>query len=198
MGKFNLSGYYASVWDHPDLSEILVALVEACDKRDFRSVIECVLKCNRRRQEKFGTSLESVASGSDVGSAYVTPVPSDLDGRSSTALSSSISNSVELDCYRTISYLAKYQCTSAFHVFFPATLKPCKGYHFWCPIAPVPIFDRLFREAVQRLRTNASKSITAPPAGASSSSAVSATYIPVVHDVSDVALGFRSVFGHLV
>lgn len=181
LSKFNLSGYYSSVWDHPDLSEILVTLVEACDKRDFRPVVECVLKCNKRRQEKFGSAaLESATSGSEVGSSYITPTPSDSDGKSS-ALSAG-QNAIELDCYRTIVYLAKYQCTSAFHAFFPATLKPCKGYHFWCPIAPVPIFDLLFREAVQRVRT---KSATSTPT----------TCIPVVHDVSDVALGFRCVFG---
>lgn len=178
FSKLNISGYYASVWDHPDLSEILVSLVEACDKRDFRPVVECVMKCNRRRQEAFGAGLESDASSSEVGSSYVTPATaSDSEGKSSALVSMT---SVELDCYRTILYLAKYQCTSAFHAFFPAALKPCKGYHFWCPIAPVPIFDRLFREAAQRVRAKANTSL-AP-----------------VHDVTDVALGFRCVFGKLI
>jgi hypothetical protein len=131
LAKINLSGYYANVWDHPDLSEILVSLVEACDKRDFRPVMESVLRNGK------------------------------------------------LECYRTILYLAKYQCTSAFHAFFPATLKPCKGYHFWCPIAPVPIFDHLFREAVKRARTSGKS-------------------YEVVPEVSDVPLAFRSVFGHLM
>lgn len=171
-----------------------MTLVEACDKRDFRPVVECVLKCNKRRQEKFGTqAIESTASGSEVGSSYITPALSESDGRSSAL--SSIGNTVELDCYRTVMYLAKYQCTSAFHAFFPATLKPCKGYHFWCPVAPVPIFDRLFREAVERLRTTKSATL-------SSSSMASAAHttasMPVVYDVSDIALGFRSVFGHLI
>ena len=132
LSKFNLSGYYSNVWDHPELSEILVALVQACDKRDFRPVVESVL---RRRGD--------------------------------------------IDCYRTILYLAKYQCTSAFHAFFPATLKPCKGYHFWCPMVPLPIFDRLFREAVKRVRANN-------------------TGIPPIHEVQEVPLAFRSVFGHLM
>ncbi|KAL3907453.1 MAG: hypothetical protein SGILL_008869, partial [Bacillariaceae sp.] len=131
LSKMNLSGYYANVWDHPDLSEILVELVQACDKRDFRPVVESVMKSGK------------------------------------------------LECYRTILYLAKYQCTSAFHAFFPATIKPCKGYHWWCPIAPVPIFDHLFREAVKRSRSS-SKSYG------------------VVPEVSDVPLAFRSVFGHLM
>eukprot|EP00751_Fragilariopsis_kerguelensis_P004867 CAMPEP_0170817696 /NCGR_PEP_ID=MMETSP0733-20121128/40201_1 /TAXON_ID=186038 /ORGANISM="Fragilariopsis kerguelensis, Strain L26-C5" /LENGTH=2012 /DNA_ID=CAMNT_0011177481 /DNA_START=130 /DNA_END=6168 /DNA_ORIENTATION=+ len=132
LSKFNLSGYYSNVWDHPDLSEILVTLVQACDKRDFRPVVESVLR-----------------RGGNI------------------------------DCYRTILYLARYQCTSAFHAFFPATLRPCKGYHFWCPVAPLPIFDRLFREAANRVRTN---NVTVAP----------------IHEVGATALAFRSVFGHLM
>jgi hypothetical protein len=132
LSKFNLSGYYSNVWDHPDLSEILVTLVQACDKRDFRPVVESVLR-----------------RGSNI------------------------------DCYRTILYLAKYQCTSAFHAFFPATLKPCKGYHFWCPLAPLPIFDRLFREAVKKVHAN---NVGVAP----------------IHEVQEVSLAFRSVFGHLM
>ena len=132
LSKFNLSGYYANVWDHPDLSEILVSLVQACDKRDFRPVVESVLR-----------------RGGDI------------------------------DCYRTILYLAKYQCTSAFHAFFPATIKPCKGYHFWCPMVPLPIFDRLFREAVKRVRANN-------------------VGIAPIHEVQEISLAFRSVFGHLM
>ncbi len=132
LSKFNLSGYYSNVWDHPDLSEILVSLVQACDKRDFRPVVESVLR-----------------RGGNI------------------------------DCYRTILYLAKYQCTSAFHAFFPATIKPCKGYHFWCPMAPLPIFDRLFREAVQNVRTNN-------------------VGIAPIHEVQEISLAFRSVFGHLM
>ena len=131
LAKINLSGYYANVWDHPELSEILVELVQACDKRDFRPVVESVMRNGK------------------------------------------------LDCYRTILYLAKYQCTSAFHAFFPATIKACKGYHFWCPVAPVPIFDHLFREAVKRARSSGKS-------------------YGVVPEVSDVPLAFRSVFGHLM
>ena len=132
LSKFNLSGYYSNVWDHPDLSEILVTLVQACDKRDFRPVVEAVLR-----------------RGGNI------------------------------DCYRTILFLAKYQCTSAFHAFFPATIKPCKGYHFWCPMVPLPIFDRLFREAVKKVRAN---NIGIAP----------------IHEVQEISLAFRSVFGHLM
>ena len=182
LARFNLQGYYATVWDHEDLSEVLVTLVEACDKRDFRPVVECLLRANKRRREKYATigstSMTSSGShgnsGSDIGSSSLALIPTRSDGNDSTGLWPFYT--VELDCYRTVLYLAKYQCTSAFHSFFPATLKPCKGYHFWCPIAPVPIFDRLLHDAIRRVRTKSSG------------------FAPF-HDVSDVALGFRSVFG---
>jgi hypothetical protein len=165
VSRFNLQGYFSTVWDHGDLSEILVTLVEACDKRDFKPVVECLLRCNKRRRETYGGLLSST---SDVNSSF------SLHNRSSGGEFQSYN--YELDCYRTILYLAKYQCTTAFHVFFPATLKACKGYHFWCPIAPLPIFDRLLREAVKRVRAKDN------------------TFTPI-YDVSDVALGFRCVFG---
>ena len=88
------------------------------------------------------------------------------------------SQNMELDCYRTLLYLTRYQCTSAFHKFFPTTSKTCKGYHFWCPNATVSIFDRMFREALDRVRAEGN--------------------LTPVHDVSDIALGFRSVFGHII
>jgi hypothetical protein len=178
LARFNLQGYYSTVWDHEDLSKILVTLVEACDKRDFRPVVECLLRVNKRRREKYaGVSAASLTSstsngnsGSDIGSSSLALIPTRSDGNDSTV------QSVELECYRTALYLAKYQCTSAFHAFFPATIKPCKGYHFWCPIATASIFDRLLHEAVQRARSKSNG------------------YSPL-HEVSDVALGFRSVFG---
>ena len=83
-----------------------------------------------------------------------------------------------LECYRTLLYLTRYQCMSAFHKFFPATCKVCKGYHFWCPHTTVTIFDRMFRDAVDCLQ-------------------VDGNMIPIF-DVSDSALAFRSVFGHIV
>ena len=136
-------------WDHEDLSKVLVSLVEACDKRDFKPVIECTLECISRRR--------------------------DLARRSSWT-----ETTAELDCYRTVAYLAKYHCTSAFHVFFPAATKPCKGYHFWCAFGtPLPIFDRMFRDAVKRIQEQGHS-------------------IAPIHDVGDVALGFRCVFGHLI
>eukprot|EP00934_Nitzschia_sp_Nitz4_P007696 Nitzschia sp. Nitz4//scaffold68_size99682//38550//44354//NITZ4_004562-RA/size99682-snap-gene-0.8-mRNA-1//-1//CDS//3329556587//7686//frame0 len=182
LSRFNLQGHYATVWDHSDLSEVLVALVEACDKRDFRPVVESLVRANKRRRDIYGgaSSLASSSNAnSDVGgggsSFGVTPSRSDLD----TSPYGGGITSVELDCYRTALYLAKYQCTSAFHAFFPTTLRPCKGYHFWCPVAPVPIFDRLLHEATKRVRAKS-------------------TGFEPFHDVSDVALGFRCVFGHLM
>ena len=176
LARFNLQGYYSTVWDHADMSEILVTLVEACDKRDFKPVIECILRRNKIRRDKFGASWHansSANSDANGSSCCLSTVHSDHDPHDPLAAPIP---SVELDCYRTILYLAKYQCTSAFHAFFPATLKPCKGYHFWCPVAPLPIFDRLLREAVKRARVRNN------------------TFAPL-HDVSEVALGFRSVFG---
>jgi len=140
-----------SDWDHVDLSKVLVSLVEACDKRDFKPVVECVLNCLKRRL-----------------------------GENKNITNSASLTSADMDCYRTILYLSKYQCTTAFHIFFPAATKPCKGYHFWCAFGtPLPIFDRLFHEAVQRIRKTEK-------------------YATPIHDVSDVALGFRCVFGHII
>ena len=149
LSHFKLQNLSKCDWDHVDLSKILVTLVEACDKRDFKPVVECTLECISRRR--------------------------DLARRSS-----STEASAELDCYRTILYLAKYQCTSAFHVFFPAAAKPCKGYHFWCAFGtPLPIFDRMFRDAVKRIKEHGNP-------------------VAPIHDIGDVALGFRCVFGHII
>jgi len=149
LSRFNLQGFFPTVWDHHDLSKLLVTLVEACDKRDFKPVVECALKNNLRRKNEFDNLV-------------------DLNS--------------DLDIYRTILFLAKYQCTTAFHTFFPATAKPCKGYHFWCAIGtPLPIFDRLIRDAARRLNNSKDQSSMIR-----------------VSDVSDVALGFRCVFGHLI
>jgi hypothetical protein len=41
LSRFNLQGFFSTVWDHVDLSKILVKLVEACDKRDFKPVGKC-------------------------------------------------------------------------------------------------------------------------------------------------------------
>lgn len=98
--RYNLQGFYASVWDDSYLSSVLVALVEACDKRDFVPVVTCALQHEHKDSDTKNTS-ELIRHGS-LGDAT----------------------------YRTLLYLAKYQCTTAFHTFFPATLKPCKGCTF--------------------------------------------------------------------
>lgn len=89
--------------------------------------------------------------------------------------------SLELDCYRTILYLVRYQCTTAFHAFFPTTVRACKGAHFWCAqgTAPLAIFDRAFREAAESYGKQ--RKLIVP-----------------VSVPSAVALGFRSVFGHII
>ena len=177
LSQFNLQSYAQSDWDHADLSKILVTLVEACDKKDFLPVIECVCQCNENRRggiEMPPITASGSAVESDVGASSV------VSSGANQSQSNSFSIPVELDCYRTLLYLARYQCTSAFHNFFPATAKACKGYHFWCVQGtPNPLFDRFFRDAVKRLRTNG---------GA----------LPPIHDTSDIAVGFRCVFGHLI
>jgi len=85
---------------------------------------------------------------------------------------------VEIECYHALLYLTRYQCTSAFHKFFPSTCKVCKGYHFWCPHTVITIFDRMFRDALESLREQGDST--------------------PIHNISDVALGFRSIFGHLI
>ena len=145
LSQFKLQNVSKRDWDHVDLSRVLVTLVEACDKRDFKPVVECALECIKRRRKVAGEST-----------------------------------AMEMDCYRVLLYLAKYQCTTAFHVFFPAATKPCKGYHFWCALGtPLPIFDRMFRDAVKRIKAQEN-------------------LVTQIHDVSDVALGFRCVFGHII
>ncbi|GAX24917.1 hypothetical protein FisN_2Lh192 [Fistulifera solaris] len=173
LSRFNLQGYYSSVWDHPDLSRILVALVEACDKRDFRPVVDAVVQCNQRRHHEYDrVGNVSLVESDDYEGAEVAPASD----------ASALSLTVELDLYRTVLYLAKYQCATAFHTFFPATMKSCKGYHYWCAIGtPLPMFDRLLRDGVQRFNSmNGNKPIKD------------------FHTPSEVALGFRCVFGHLV
>jgi len=203
LSRFNLQGFYSTVWDHVDLSSILVKLVEACDKHDFKPVgtcslryrsslltpnprltlplsftsVEVALECNKRRRQQYDPI--DMETGSDINSAHGRKTNSSIDhGVGGYA-------GYELDIYRTILYLAKYQCTTAFHAFFPATSKPCKGYHFWCASGtPVPIFDRLLRDGIERAKNsnNGQRNILLSP----------------IHDVSDVALGFRCVFGHLI
>ena len=161
LSHFNINSYAQDDWNHPDLSKILVALVEACDKREFRAVISCVCKCNDDRRKQ----VSDFGSNSTINQSNTNRSISSVD--------------LDLDCYRTLLYLARYQCTSAFHVFFPATIKACKGYHYWCAIGtPMPIFDRLFADALRFLKQDEEHA--------------------QLHQVSDIALGFRCIFGHMI
>jgi hypothetical protein len=38
LSRFNLQAFHSSVWEHVDLFNVLVKLVEACDRRDFKPV----------------------------------------------------------------------------------------------------------------------------------------------------------------
>jgi hypothetical protein len=131
-----------------------------------------VLAGNKRRREVYEQQSSSNGTLNDNNTSMDIGLKSDEDSLIP----------YELDVYLTILYLAKYQCTTAFHAFFPASAKPCKGYHFWCAIGtPLPIFDRLLRDAVKRI----------------GESKAHAGLVPI-RDVSDVTLGFRCVFGHLI
>mmetsp|Transcript_23785 Transcript_23785/g.31590 ORF Transcript_23785/g.31590 Transcript_23785/m.31590 type:complete len:115 (+) Transcript_23785:551-895(+) len=104
----------------------------------YWGVVDCILRCNEKRRERqsqkhLDCSRSEMLNGSSGGD----------DNESAGA---NLASSAELDCYRTMLYLVRYQCTTAFHTFFPATSKPCKGYHFWCAKGtPLPIFDRMYR-----------------------------------------------------
>jgi len=175
LSQFNLS-YASSDWDHKDLSRIFVTLVEACDKKDFLPVIECFSQCNDKWQGGIRRS-QTDASGSEL---LESGARTSISGGNQSASTSGTTCTIDRDCFRTLLYLARYQCTSAFHTFFPATAKPCKGYHFWCAKGtPLSVFDRFFRDAVNRLRTRGGSS--AP-----------------IQDASDIAIGFRCVFGHIM
>lgn len=151
---FSLQAYTRSDWEHRDLSQILVELVAATNEesRDLTTVLEAIVRCNLRRR-----GLQTYA-----GSSYQA--------------------TGELDYYRTLLYLVRYQCTSAFHVFFPSKAKACKGYHFWCSKGnPLPVFDRVYKEAWKRVNEKHGFALPQTTAG-----------------VSDTALAFRSIFGHII
>lgn len=176
LSLFNLQNYAQSDWDHPDLSEILVTLVKACETRDLLPVVECVFRRNlfrKPRQDVRSKSETSTLNNSFESSGSVT-----FSVGESSELQ--FSTSAELDCYRTILYLARYHCVTAFHVFFPTYTKACKGYHFWCAQGtPWSIFDRAFREAAQEYGKKHNLIVPLP-------------------DVADVSIGFRCVFGHII
>ncbi|KAL7553196.1 hypothetical protein ACHAWF_016455, partial [Thalassiosira exigua] len=171
LSFFNLQSYAQGDWEI--MPEILVALVQACETRDLLPVVECVFKRNQARQE--------IAQGASRQNGC-TPMNASFESTFSAGASTEGSLrpvSADLDCYRTVLYLARYQCTTAFHAFFPTTTKACKGYHFWCAQGTPPLFDKAFREAAESYRKQSKMLLPIP-------------------EVSDVALGFRSVFGHVL
>ena len=186
------------------------------------NLVEVVLSCNIRRRDQYdgaenedgGSEANSAVNGSRNPMAHVLSA-SDTGARSMSSLASSSYMTSELDVYRTVLYLAKYHCTTAFSAFFPSTMKPCKGYHFWCAIgSPVSMFDRLWRDAVERIKSESGQhyhsqqhqqqhardqSMTNRSGHSQGPTPfVSSAVLPSLPDVSDVALGFRSVFGHLI
>ena len=190
LAFFNLQSYSQGDWDHADLSEILVALVKSCDSRDLFPVVECVFKRNSIRQEEkeerddhamalARRSMSRTGGNNALNTSFESAGTVSFSVGASTD-ASFCQSSTDLDCYRTLLYLTRYQCTTAFHAFFPTTVKACKGYHFWCAQGtPLPIFDRAFREAAEEYNKKSKRIVPIP-------------------DVSDVALGFRCVFGHVI
>jgi len=180
LSFFNLQSYAQGDWDHPDFSEILVALVKACETRDLLPVVECLYQRNKVRQEMTQSTTRQANTCNSLNSSFESAGTIDFSLRASTEASFSPA-SLELDCYRTILYLARYQCTTAFHAFFPTTIRACKGAHFWCAqgTLPLPIFDRAFREAAE-------------------SYAKQRKLVVPISVPSAVAVGFRSIFGHII
>eukprot|EP00986_Skeletonema_menzelii_P013803 scaffold8428_cov151-Skeletonema_menzelii.AAC.1 len=204
LAFFNLQGYCQADWDHADLSEVLVSLVKACDTTDLTQAVACICQKNEAKEGKehpdgvvvqaptLGHNMTDTSFGSTTTAAYesfsmtnpATGEPSSLHKISPT----------RLDCYRTLLYLARYQCTTAFHAFFPTTTRACKGYHFWCAQGtPRPIFDRAFREAADDYNHNRGNSNN-DDADGNDNKAIS----PAIHGVSEVGVGFRCIFGHMI
>lgn len=205
LAFFNLQGYCQADWDHADLSEVLVSLVKACDTTDLAQAVACICRKNSINSGSTATdqrpTLRHNMTDTSFGSTTATAYDSfSMMNPSSEMISSPLQGT--LDCYRTLLYLARYQCTTAFHAFFPTTTRACKGYHFWCAQGtPRPIFDRAFREAADDYRKhrgsndgnnggkddddgeeNIDNKVTHPP----------------IHGVSEIAIGFRCTFGHMI
>mmetsp|Transcript_27836 Transcript_27836/g.55703 ORF Transcript_27836/g.55703 Transcript_27836/m.55703 type:complete len:2024 (+) Transcript_27836:44-6115(+) len=141
LAFFNLQGYCQADWDHADLSEVLVSLVKACDTTDLTQAVACICQKNESKEgtehpdgtvvqaPSLGHNMTDTSFGSTTAAAYESfsmMNPSTDEHSPIHKISSS-----GLDCYRTLLYLARYQCTTAFHAFFPTTTRACKGYHFW-------------------------------------------------------------------
>jgi len=157
-------GAGASTNDFPLLSHLTLSAAQGdWDDADLSSILVTLVEaCDKR----------------DFYPAVTRVIQCNTERRARYGRGSRLSSGVELECYRCLLYLTRYHCTSAFHKFFPSTRKSCKGYHFWCPNSTVAIFDRMFRDAISRVRAQGN--------------------VTPIHTVSDVALGFRSVFGHII
>jgi hypothetical protein len=124
LGFFNLQAYCQADWDHADLSEALVSLVKACDTTDLSQAVTCICQKNEAKgvheQHMTYTSFGSLKAATYESFSTINQYTNEAPPSHQT-----------LDCYRTLLYLARYQCTTAFHAFFPTTTRACKGYHFW-------------------------------------------------------------------
>ena len=96
---------------------VLVALVKACETRDLLPVIECVIQRNQHRETMKQLHASASLNTLSFESASTTTFTLGQYTEAST-----MPVSIEMDCYRTILYLARYQCTTAFHAFFPTTI----------------------------------------------------------------------------
>jgi len=178
LSLFDVQTFSQTDWDG-SLHEVLVKLVEACDKRKFEPVIEAILQSRTITAsatnvlvDERSRSVTATTSSSSVASNQILDIIND-----SAALA--LHGPIDIDCYRTMLYLTRYHCTSAFHVFFPAITRPCKGYHYWCAMGvPQTIFDRMYAQA--------------------SASLTSKNGLQLHKGVSDVAIAFRCVFGHII
>uniref|UniRef100_A0A7S2PH45 UDENN domain-containing protein n=1 Tax=Leptocylindrus danicus TaxID=163516 RepID=A0A7S2PH45_9STRA len=189
LANFNLQTFCQADWENPSLSDALVALVESCDKHDFKPVLDAIMQCNHKNRSKHqliksNSHASTAAAGSSIGSPALTDELTSRNDTNSTA-------TMELNCYRTMLYLVRYQCTSAFHRFFPTTAKPCRGYHFWCANGACPhsTFDKMYAKAVAKLQLQM---------GSHHHKQQLHHHHQCLEAVSDTAVGFRCVFGHII
>ena len=167
-----------------------MALVESCDKHDFKPVIDAIMQYNHNRIrnntckqiQKSNSHTSTAMAASSNGSPALT-------GELTTFCNRTGATTMELNCYRTMLYLVRYQCTSAFHRFFLATEKPCQGYRFWCANGACPhsAFDKMYGKALAKLQLQMGGNNNKEQC-----------MLPCLDGVSDTAVGFRCVFGHII
>lgn len=221
LSNFNLQQYCALDWENEYLSKALVRLVEACDKLDFAPAMDALVQANcqmlhcvvaptsENENHNHSHSTDNHNTnyhGDNINGTSIGSMTSDLTSSNKITTSSGnrrgrrsmVCNKNELDVYRTLIYLSRYQCTSAFHRFFPTTSKPCRGFHFWCGSGSNPhtTFDSLFHKAATKLLTVAT---SGTGNGANDNIKQSALGSVNISDgVSDTAICFRCVFGHII